>query len=122
MRAIDADRLVKTIEKAQMESRKVNVLSLINDAPTVERILCRSRFWSNECLYSNAFEQGYAQGFHCGFAKGAEIPSFRNTGKWITDKLHNTVCSNCGGIRRDNRVDHIDFCNKCGTYMRDEEE
>ena len=35
-RLIDADRLVKTIEKAQMESRKVNVLSLIHDAPTVE--------------------------------------------------------------------------------------
>lgn len=39
-------------------------------------------------------------------------------GEWITDKLHNTVCSICGGIRRDNRFDHIDFCNKCGADMR----
>ena len=37
MRLIDADLLAKTIEKAQMESRKVNVLSLIHDAPTIER-------------------------------------------------------------------------------------
>lgn len=39
-------------------------------------------------------------------------------GEWITDELHNTVCSICGGIRRDNRSNHIDFCNKCGADMR----
>ena len=38
-------------------------------------------------------------------------------GKWITDGLHNTVCSICGGIRRDGRFEHINFCNKCGTPM-----
>lgn len=36
MRLIDADLLVKTIKKAQMENLRVNVLSLIHDAPTVE--------------------------------------------------------------------------------------
>lgn len=41
----------------------------------------------------------------------------RPKGKWITDELSNTVCSICGGIRRDNRVDYIDFCNKCGAHM-----
>lgn len=39
-------------------------------------------------------------------------------GEWITNEQHNTVCSICGGIRRDNRFDHIDFCNKCGADMR----
>lgn len=39
-------------------------------------------------------------------------------GEWITNELHNTVCSICGGIRRDSRFDHIDFCNKCGADMR----
>ena len=38
----------------------------------------------------------------------------RPRGKWITDGLHNTVCSICGGIRRDGRFEHINFCNKCG--------
>lgn len=45
----------------------------------------------------------------------------RPKGEWITNEQHNTVCSICGGIRRDNRFDHIDFCNKCGADMRGDE-
>ena len=40
------------------------------------------------------------------------------TGEWIEDELHNVVCSICGGIRRDCRVDYINYCNKCGAKMK----
>lgn len=42
-------------------------------------------------------------------------------GEWIINEQHNTVCSICGGIRRDSRLNHIDFCNKCGADMRGDE-
>lgn len=45
-RLVDADRLVKIIEQAQIESRKVSVLSLINDAPTVEQPIDE---WCTSC-------------------------------------------------------------------------
>ena len=38
-------------------------------------------------------------------------------GEWIEDDNHNIVCPFCGGIRRDCRIDHINFCNKCGAKM-----
>ena len=41
----------------------------------------------------------------------------RSKGKWEVDELRNTVCSICGGIRRDSRVDHVSYCNKCGARM-----
>lgn len=44
----------------------------------------------------------------------------RHKGEWIMNELHNTVCSICGGIRRDSRFDHIEFCNRCGADMRGE--
>ena len=42
----------------------------------------------------------------------------RPQGEWVENLMHTTICSNCGGIRRDNRVDYIAFCNKCGADMR----
>ena len=42
----------------------------------------------------------------------------RKTGKWVKDNYGNTVCSECLGIRRDNRINHINFCNQCGSDMR----
>lgn len=44
----------------------------------------------------------------------------QSKGKWIHDPLHNTVCSVCGGIRRDSRFDHVSYCNKCGAKMEEE--
>ncbi len=38
-------------------------------------------------------------------------------GEWIEDDNHNIVCPFCGGIRRDCRIDHINFCNRCGAKM-----
>ena len=42
----------------------------------------------------------------------------RPHGDWITDDNRNVVCSYCGGIRRDCRIDHIEFCNRCGADMK----
>lgn len=40
------------------------------------------------------------------------------TGEWVEDIYHNTICNVCGGVRRDNRFDHIFFCNRCGAKMQ----
>lgn len=108
--------------------------ALIDNAPTIERIVCRSRDWSNECTHSSSFEQGYTQGYHCGFAKGAEIPSFRKTGKWInTGKtweetvdgfIHSGNIYECSVCKAEIKG-HIEckpFCEYCGAYMRGKEE
>lgn len=55
--------------------------------------------------------------------KSAEISDLikayeRPQGEWITDDNRNVVCSYCGGIRRDCRIDHIEFCNRCGAEMK----
>lgn len=39
------------------------------------------------------------------------------TGHWIKDDLGTTICSECGRPRRDNRINHIKFCNSCGAKM-----
>lgn len=38
-------------------------------------------------------------------------------GHWITDKFGQVICSECNGMRRDNRIYHIAYCNKCGAKM-----
>lgn len=43
----------------------------------------------------------------------------RKTGKWVKDNYGNTVCSECLGIRRDNRINYTNFCNQCGVDMRE---
>ena len=48
------------------------------------------------------------------------ILSFRvpnKVGHWITDKFGQVICSECNGMRRDNRIYHIAYCNKCGAKM-----
>ncbi len=44
-----------------------------------------------------------------------------STAYWKKDVFGTVICSKCGGIRRDNRVDHIQWCNSCGCYMRGEQ-
>lgn len=63
-----------------------------------------------------AYEICHADGARLGYEKG--LKDARPKGEWIMNEQHNTVCSICGGIRRDNRFDYIDFCNKCGADMR----
>ena len=46
----------------------------------------------------------------------------RKKGKWIKDAYGTVICSKCKGIRRDNRVGHIEFCNSCGADMREKHE
>ena len=77
--------------------------------------------------------EGYRQRFIEYFSKG-DVPGFseqacremmyvleyQKTGKWIQDALGTTICSNCKGIRRDCRTGHTNFCNMCGTDMRED--
>ena len=43
------------------------------------------------------------------------------TAYWKKDIFGAVFCSQCGGIRRDNRVGHVQWCNSCGCFMRGEE-
>lgn len=67
--------------------------------------------WSAEAVYSDVMEGALL-----------ELPPAqpeRKKGRWIKeDSTHETVCSICHGIRRDNRISHINFCNCCGADMR----
>ena len=48
-----------------------------------------------------------------------KLPSAQpKRGKWIVDKYGITICSECRKPRRDNRIDHIGWCNGCGADMR----
>ena len=38
-------------------------------------------------------------------------------GEWVKDAYGTVVCSECKGIRRDNRISHINWCNSCGCRM-----
>ena len=55
-------------------------------------------------------------------ANAPTIEPERKKGKWVKDNYGNTVCSKCLGMRRDNRINHINFCNQCGADMRDKED
>ena len=44
-------------------------------------------------------------------------PAGPKRGKWIEDKYGITICSECRKPRRDNRIDHIGWCNACGAKM-----
>ena len=38
-------------------------------------------------------------------------------GEWVKDAYGTVVCSECKGIRRDNRISHMNWCNSCGCRM-----
>ena len=88
MRLIDADALKK---------------NLLDNAPTVEAIPTE--------LHEKILDQTVGELLEC-------QSNLRPQGEWITDDFHNTICNMCGGIRRDNRVEYIAFCNKCGAEMQ----
>ena len=57
------------------------------------------------------------------FKRLRELPSAEpepRTAYWTKDIVGSVVCSNCGGIRKDNRIGHTQWCNCCGCFMRGE--
>lgn len=127
MRLIDADKLPITNTYALVNSKVVKpnkitfaplacvLKSDIDNAPTVERIVCRSRDWSNECTHSSSFEQGYVQGYE-------EGKNDRPKGKWITVNLQQEndggafMCS-CCKERSWDYGNSYHFCPNCGARM-----
>lgn len=119
-RLIDADALRKEFER-EGELNPCDrlfwgkVLSVIDNAPTEERIVCRSRDWSNECTHSSSFEQGYVQGYE-------EGKNDRPKGKWITVNLQQEndggafMCS-CCKERSWDYGNSYHFCPNCGACM-----
>lgn len=106
MRLIDADAL----EEEFIHHHPAGDGGLIAKAPTVERIVCRSRYWSSECTHSSSFEQGYTQGYE-------EGKNDRPKGKWITKPLIYgvTYCSECDF---ELKINNTNFCPNCGADMR----
>ncbi len=107
-RLIDADRLIKVIEKAQFEGRG-NIMSIINDAPTVDTDLSGY----SKRLWKAAYERGKKE---------------KQQGEWIKedklwggfgDRVLVLTCSECGKsfIYRGNNPK---FCSECGADMREE--
>ena len=96
------------------------VLDIIDNEPTVEpqKVLIANVTFDTEKL--KEFTDEIIERI-----KNGEIvlQDERTKGEWVkADNLYDTVvCNKCGGIRRDNRIDHIAFCNKCGADMRGEE-
>jgi len=80
----------------------LKILLVIDNAPTVD--VSGNEYFPYRTAYFNGVADGRAMA--------------RPQGEWITDNLHNTICNKCGGIRRDNRVEYIAFCNKCGAKMK----
>lgn len=97
MRLIDADLLAKTIEKAQMEGTRVNVLSLIHDAPTIDILVARGK-------------------------DGIVIPVTMPMGKWIThEEWHPNIrygCSFCGNLTKERAL----YCPCCNSRMEAKDE
>ena len=84
------------------------VAKMIELTPTVETDI--------EVVAKDAYEQGYTDGWKERFGE----PNERPQGEWTEDDNHNIVCPFCGGIRRDCRIDHINFCNRCGAKMKND--
>lgn len=81
-----------------------NVIKQIQNAPTVEL--------DGYVLYGTGLELVSTDWLD------EQLGKDRRRGEWTEDVYHNIVCPFCGGIRRDCRIDHINFCNRCGADMR----
>ena len=102
VRLIDANALKQEIRKQIVTPKsKLDVFTIkevfktIDNAPTVEQ-----KYYERIIAQINP------------------VIEERPQGEWIEDDNHNIVCPFCGGIRRDCRIDHINFCNRCGAKMR----
>lgn len=124
MRPIDADALKEEIDKVlfdgSQEHEITEALELIDELPTLDTtqkvVVVQPEIIKSvaDAIVDTIYKLDWMQIIK--FYRGGSVK-----GEWIKDDIHNTVCSVCGGIRRDSRFDHIDFCNKCGADMRGEE-
>ena len=100
-----------------------DIIALIDNAPTVEAVPISDYQKRALELADNLKDKGVINNRERGTLRRAILlEPERPKGEWIkADNLYDTVvCNKCGGIRRDNRIDHIAFCNKCGADMRGE--
>ena len=95
MRTIDADRLIKVIEKAQFEGSG-NIMSIINDAPTVD----------------TTFKEVVA--YECG-RKSVERPQ----GEWLHPYVTDIACE-CSICHVQMPTYRFNYCPNCGADMRKE--
>jgi hypothetical protein len=74
--------------------------------------LCNQQRWEEAEEYQRIIDRFMA------FASAQPEP---RTAYWTKDIVGSVVCSNCGGIREDNRIGHTQWCNCCGCFMRGEQ-
>ena len=102
IRREDAIKAVEECLKLLARPR-YTVKTAIEAIPSVD--IPHSDDWEkySDRLWKNAYERGKAD---------------RPQGEWIKDNLGTVICSECKCPRRDNRVNHINFCNSCGARMK----
>ena len=113
--AIVSDRFSFAEENTMENDYKI--CALINNRIAEDQAGIKNGYFQNACKNCKA-------DFPCEFKPKEKADNERPKGEWVkADNLYDTVvCNKCGGIRRDNRIDHIAFCNKCGAKMISESE
>lgn len=86
--------------------------------PWGEHIVDENTLWKEHTYPSEPIEIPFTE-WIVGFVK--KYFAEPKTGHWIKDDLGTTICSECGRPRRDNRINHIKFCNSCGAKMLGED-
>lgn len=115
MRLIDADALKKELAK-NITIWTFNVsydgilAEIIDNAPTVEPTYI-SDMPDDKVKDLQELAIDYGEGI-------AVFERKRPQGYWNYIQAGMAVCPFCGGTRRDNRIEHISFCNKCGAKMK----
>lgn len=108
---------IKELPSAEPERK----LELHGDESAIE-ILSELRSWFS------CFDEKEGLAYHAlslairAIKANSIVQAERKTGKWVKDNYGNTACSECLGIRRDNRINYINFCNQCGADMRGEKD
>ena len=112
--------------------RDAGMKNLSRKSDTINRQAAIDAILHNQEVYSNNFGNDPIDKYTIAIIDNdaqtiAQLPSAqpeRKKGKWIKeDSIYETVtCSVCHGVRRDNRIKHINFCNCCGADMRGEQE
>lgn len=124
MRLIDADSLIDRVtrmwENRQLTNTKYKSFTEILTAEPTADVVERKDI---EAELDLAYKHGWSD---C----ESEFYKERKKGKWITDKYGNVLCSECGwnapqimtGCIANRHLDYdkSDFCWRCGSYMREE--
>ena len=132
-RLIDADALMVVLEKIPAVGFKnidnqtytlvllAQVLNIIKKQPTIEpehKKIALDGEALMEAFYSTPKERRNWDEAWALINRAKLAKPERTRGRWIENGIGIICCSICSTQRRDNRVNHLNFCNSCGADMR----